>query len=156
MRFVLLDRVTELVPGKKISSVKALSLAEEYLGDHFPSFPVLPGVMIIEAMVQTAAMLVHVTNDFSHSMVILHEVRNVKYKSFVKPGNLLEIAIEAKSIDSGSSSFIGCGTVGGVPMVEGRFKLRHFNLADSDETLAGVDAKIISEMKNRARLVGAQ
>ena len=83
MRFILLDNVTEIIPGQKIQAVKALSLAEEYLGDHFPNFPVLPGVLILEAMVQTAAMLVRVTNDFSHSMIVLSEARNVKYRSFV-------------------------------------------------------------------------
>ena len=113
MRFVLLDKVTELVPGQKIVAVKALSLAEEYLGDHFPTFPVLPGVMMIEALVQTAAMLVRVTNDFSHSMVVLQEARNVKYKSFVKPGNLLTISVTAKSIGDEGSSFQGAGTVDG-------------------------------------------
>lgn len=155
MRFILLDKVTELVPGKKITAIKALSLAEEYLADHFPTFPVLPGVMMIEALIQTAAMLVRVTNDFSQSMIVLEETRNVKYKSFVKPGNLLTISIEAKSIDANSSSFVGKAHVGDQTMVEGRFKLKHYNLADSDASMAGVDARIIKEMKSRAQLVGA-
>ena len=155
MRFILLDKVTELVPGQKISAVKSLSLAEEYLADHFPNFPVLPGVLIIEAMVQTAAMLVRVTNNFSHSMIVLSEARNVKYKSFVKPGNVLRISIEAKKIDAQSSSFIGSAYVGDQPMVEARLKLRHFNLADEDPSLADRDERIIQEMKNRGQLVGA-
>ena len=155
MRFILLDKVTELVPGQKIVAVKALSLAEEYLGDHFPTFPVLPGVMMIEALVQTAAMLVRVTNNFSHSMVVLQEARNVKYKSFVKPGNLLTIRVDAKSIGDEGSSFQGSGTVDGTPMVDARFTLRHFNLAQAKPEMAGVDERLIAEMKSRAALVGA-
>ena len=58
MRFILLDRVRELEAGKRIVAEKALSLAEEYLADHFPTFPVLPGVLMVEALVQSAAMLV--------------------------------------------------------------------------------------------------
>ena len=155
MKFILLDRVTRLEPGRSIEAVKALSLAEEYLGDHFPEFPVLPGVMMIEALVQTAAMLVRVTNNFDKSMVVLEEARNVKYKSFVKPGHVLQMSLEAKSITAESSSFIGEAHVEGQPMVEARLKLRHFNLAQQDPSLAGVDQRLIAEMRRRAVLVGA-
>lgn len=155
MRFILLDKVTELVPGKRIRAVKCVSLAEEYLADHFPKFPVLPGVMMIEALVQTAAMLVRVTNNFEQSMIVLHEARNVKYKSFVKPGNQLEITVDAKSISADKSSFIGKAQIDGKIMVEARFKLKHFNLADQEKRLARADARIIAEMKERAELVGA-
>jgi len=155
VRFILLDKVTEIIPGQKIEAVKALSLAEEYLGDHFPNFPVLPGVLILEAMVQTAAMLVRVTNDFSHSMIVLSEARNIKYRSFVKPGNVLRVKLEALTIDETSSSFKAWAYVDKTLMVDARLKLRHFNLADNDKSLASVDAGIIKEMKSRAQLVGA-
>jgi len=155
VKFILLDKVTDLVPGQKVEAVKALSLAEEYLGDHFPSFPVLPGVMMIEALVQTAAMLVRVTNGFDKSMVILQEARNVKYKSFVKPGNVLRMSVTAKTIERESSSFLAEGHIGDQPMVEARLKLRHFNLSDTDANLRVVDERLILEMKRRAQLVGA-
>jgi 3-hydroxyacyl-[acyl-carrier-protein] dehydratase len=155
LKFILLDRVTECVPGKRIRAVKALTLAEEYLGDHFPTFPVLPGVMMIEAMVQTAAMLVRLTNDFAQSMVVLSEARNVKYKSFIKPGNIMNIAIDARSIGAGESDFSGTVHIGDQLMVEARLKLRHYNLADAEPALAETDARIIQAMKHRAQLVGA-
>ena len=154
MRFILLDKITDLVPGENISAIKSLSLAEEYLSDHFPGFPVLPGVLMIEALVQTAAMLVRVTNDFAHSIVVLSEARNVKYKSFVKPGNVLRMELEAKKIDDQSSSFIGAAYVEDQPMMEARLKLRHFNLAENDPEMAELDARIIQEMKNQAQLLG--
>ena len=50
MRFSLLDRVTAIEPGRSITAVKAVTLSEEYLADHFPRFPVLPGVLMLEAM----------------------------------------------------------------------------------------------------------
>lgn len=153
MKFVLIDKITEFEAGKSLKAVKSVSLAEEYLADHFPDFPVLPGVMMIEALTQAAAMLVHGTNNFSHSMVVLQEVKNAKYKSFVKPGNSLEISITAKSIDSDSSSFVAEGTCDGKSMVEARIKLRHFNLADQDSALADVDEKMKSEFKKRFSLM---
>ncbi|MBN1766662.1 MAG: beta-hydroxyacyl-ACP dehydratase [Sedimentisphaerales bacterium] len=155
MRFILLDKVTELVPGEKISSVKNLSLAEEYLADHFPGFPVLPGVLILEAMVETSAMLVRVTNNFAQSMIVLSEARNVKYKSFVKPGYTMQVAMEAKSISQTSSSFTGTAFVDDQEIVSARIKLRHYNLSDGDQSMSAIDNRIIVEMKNRAQLVGA-
>ena len=155
MRFILLDKVVELVPGKKITAIKALSLAEEYLADHFPRFPVMPGVLMIEAMVQTAAMLVRITNDFAQSIIVLSEARNVKYKNFVKPGDILRLSLEAKVINQQNSSFIAAAFIDDKPAVEARLKLRHFNLAEDDRSLIEFDKKITQEMKNRAQLVGA-
>lgn len=155
MRFILLDKVTELVVAQRITTVKALSLAEEYLADHFATFPVLPGVLMIEALVQSAGILVHVTNDFRQSIIVLQEARNVKYKSFVKPGNILRMELTARSIDEQSSSFLAAGFVDDRPVVEGRFQLRHFNLADENEKWAQTDEKIRQEMRYRARLLGA-
>jgi len=154
VRFILLDRVTEIIPGRKISTLKNLSLAEEYLADHFPAFPVLPGVLMIEALVQSAALLVRVTSDFAHSMIVLSQARNVKYKSFVKPGNTLSLFVEAKSIDEKESSFAGRACLGQQEMVTARFQLRHFNLADDDKTMASLDKHIIDVMKNQAQLLG--
>ena len=95
MRFYLTDRVLELKNGKRIVAVKNLSLAEEYLQDHFPSYPVLPGVLMFEAMIQAAAWLQRVTTDFAQSMVVLQEARNVKYGSFFKPGTQIH-AVDTK------------------------------------------------------------
>jgi len=71
MRFTLLDRITDIDPGKSITAVKAVSLSEEYLGDHFPRFPVLPGVFMLEAMTQAAAWTIRLGEDFAHSIVVL-------------------------------------------------------------------------------------
>src|SRR6185436_13561856 len=107
MKFILIDRITELVPGERITAVKALSLAEEYLADHFPRFPVMPGVLMIEALVQTSAWLVRATQDFANSMVLLAEAKNVTYKSFVSPGQVFEVSVEAKEIKPQISRFVG-------------------------------------------------
>ena len=95
MRFTLLDKITELEPGKKLVAVKNLSLAEEYLADHFPGFPVMPGVFMLEAMTQAAAWLIRGSEDFAHSMVTLKEARNVKYASFVEPGQTMVVTVES-------------------------------------------------------------
>ena len=55
MRFILIDKVVSLEPGKEIKAVKSVSLAEEYLADHFPAFPVLPGVLLLEGLIESAS-----------------------------------------------------------------------------------------------------
>src|SRR5271168_1212794 len=100
MRFTLLDRIIELEPGAKITAVKNLSLAEEYLADHFPGFPVMPGVLMLEAMTQASAWLVRASEDFAHSVVLLKEARNVKYANFVEPGQTLHVTAEIVEQDA--------------------------------------------------------
>jgi len=83
MRFILIDKVVSLEAGEQIKAVKNVSLSEEYLADHFPTFPVLPGVLLLEGLIESASWLVRQTENFAHSMILLEQARNVKYKSFL-------------------------------------------------------------------------
>jgi len=153
MRFILIDKIVSLEAGREIKAVKNVSLAEEYLADHFPAFPVLPGVLLLEGLVESASWLVRETENFAHSMVLLKEARNVKYRSFLEPGSRIEYTVTAKTIEESISSFDGFGSSDGERIVEAKFALRHFNLADEDSTMAAVDAKIIENMKQRWELL---
>ena len=153
MRFILIDKVVSLETGKQIKAVKNVSLAEEYLSDHFPTFPVLPGVFLLEGLIESASWLVRKTQNFAHSMILLEQARNVKYKSFLAPGSWIEYTIEAKTIEENISSFTGFGSSQGERIVEAKFGLRHFNLADENSAMAGIDATIIENMKNRWKLL---
>jgi len=156
VKFILIDKIVSLEEGRKLTAVKSVSLAEEYLGDHFPMFPVLPGVLLLEGLVESAAWLVRATEHFGHSMVLLAEARNVKYKSFLAPGSQIEYTVEARTIEESVSSFAGCGVADGQKIVEARFGLRHFNLADRNPALAAVDAQIVAQLKNRYHLLSQQ
>src|SRR5271165_2415687 len=105
MRFVLIDRINELQPGKSLIAVKNLSLAEEYLADHFPGFPVMPGVLMLEALTQAGAWLVRDLEDFAHSVIVLKQSRNIKYGSFVEPGRQLQLKVELIAHDERESTF---------------------------------------------------
>ena len=153
MKFILIDKITELNSGKNIKTVKSVSLAEEYLGDHFPVFPVLPGVLLLEGLIESASWLVREHENFAHSMILLEQAKNVKYKSFAAPGMQITYSVEAKSIDENVSSFKGVGTCGDENIVEARIVLRHFNLAEENPMLASQDTKIIESMKARFKLL---
>ena len=153
MRFILIDKIVSLELGSQIKAVKNLSLAEEYLADHFPTFPVLPGVLLLEGLIESASWLVRQGENFAHSMILLEQARNVKYKSFLAPGAQIEYTVEAKAIEENISSFTGFGSSQGQRIVEARFGLRHFNLADKNSAMAAVDAQIIENMKNIWKLL---
>jgi 3-hydroxyacyl-[acyl-carrier-protein] dehydratase len=154
MRFVLVDRILELVPGQSIVTEKALTLAEEYLGDHFPSFPVMPGVLMVEAMVQSAAWLVRASTDFAASIIVLKQARNISYKSFVPPGQILTVNVQARNITQAASEFVGQGRTGERQVVKARFALTHSNLAEQDPALADVDRRVIQRQRELFGLLG--
>src|SRR6266478_4732180 len=95
MRFHLIDRILEVEPGKRIRMVKNLTLGEEYLADHFPTFPVMPGVLMLETLVEAAAWLLRLSDDYKHSVIVLREARNGKYGHFMEPGKRMEVTVEA-------------------------------------------------------------
>jgi 3-hydroxyacyl-[acyl-carrier-protein] dehydratase len=146
MRFHLVDKILELTPGQRIVTAKNLTLGEEYLADHFPSFPVLPGVLMLEAFTQSAAWLVRATGDFQQSIIVLREVKTIKYGSFLEPGQTMKITVEAQgAMDPAAESFSfkGSGERDGTSIFNGRIVLARYNLADRQPALAAVDQQII-------------
>jgi len=139
MRFVLLDRILELTPGQSITAVKNLSLAEEYLADHFPGFPVMPGVLMLEALIQAGAWVVRTGEDFANSTVLLKETRAVRYNNFVAPGMTLRLEMKLKKKTDRLWDFQGTGTVDGNSAVSARVLLESFNLADRNPELVNAD-----------------
>lgn len=108
MKFILLDDILEQTPDR-IVVLKQVSLAEEYLADHFPTFPVLPGVLMIETMVQAARRML---GDRGDSRLVLGEVKALKFGSMVRPGETLEVeVILLKSLEDGSYACKGIGRV---------------------------------------------
>jgi len=106
MHFDLVDRVLELTDDRVVT-LKSVSLAEEYLQDHFPSFPVLPGVFMIEAMVQAARKLLTHRDD-ALARHVLGSVKALKYGTFVSPGKTMRITVTLhKDAGDGTYEFKG-------------------------------------------------
>lgn len=149
MKFSLVDALVSLESGKSITMIKQVSLAEEYLADHFPDFPVLPGVMMLEAAVQAAAWLVRDFDVFQHSLVVLREAKGIRYGTFVSPGNALRVHAEVVRISAGGSEFKIRGTVGQATAIQGRIELAHKNLADTHAELGGLDGVMIEQLRRQ-------
>lgn len=148
MRFCLLDRIVELEPGVRVKAVKKLRPEEDYLKDHFPRFPVMPGVLMLEAMYQASAWLVRQSEGFAHSVVILKEARNIKYADFVTPGKELVVTAEILKQDSSLTTLKTQGTIDGNIAVNGRLVLDRFNLAERYPQRRNTDPYLRTEMRS--------
>ena len=154
MRFTLVDRIVDVVPGESITATKSLTLNEDYLKDHFPRFAVMPGVLMLEAMNQTAAWLIRISEDFAHSMVLMTEARNVKFTDFVTPGQTLDLTAEIRKQDD-RSTWLNCeGKLEGNSAVKARLVMERFNLAqEHDESYGVVDANVIQKLRRKHELL---
>ena len=148
MRFILIDRITEINPGHSLTAVKNLSLAEEYLADHFPGFPVMPGVLMLEALTQASAWLIRDMEDFAHSIVVLKKAKTIKYGSFVEPGRQLQLKVTLVSHDDREATFKGEGSIEGQSMVKGQLTLNRFNLRERDPGLHTTDSSIVAGLRD--------
>ena len=90
MRFILLDRIVSMEPGRCIHAVKTLAKSEELFLDHFPGFPVVPGVLLLEMMAQASAKCLHAEEtDRGYSM--LGQVNSATFREWVRPGQIVDI-----------------------------------------------------------------
>lgn len=148
MRFSLIDRIVELTPGTRIAATKSLSLAEEYLADHFPRAPVIPGVLMLEGLIQASAWLIRAGEDFSHSTVTLREAKAVKYANFVEPGQVMLITAEVLDQGPRETRLKAQGAVQGEAAVSARLVMERYNQADSEPSLASQDAFMIQKLRD--------
>jgi 3-hydroxyacyl-[acyl-carrier-protein] dehydratase len=142
MRFWLLDTIRSYEPGERLTAVKNVALTEEYLADHFPEFPVLPGVFMLEAATQAGAWLLRLSENFAHSIIALKEAKNIKYADFVPPGHALEVEVSIIKQDERLATLKVGGRVGDRSTLSGRLMLERYNLADNDPNQRIIDEQL--------------
>jgi 3-hydroxyacyl-[acyl-carrier-protein] dehydratase len=153
MRFQLIDRILEVSAGKSLRAVKNLTLGEEYLADHFPTFPVMPGVLMLHALVEAGAWLLRIGDDFRYSVTVLREVKNIKYGNFMEPGRQLVLTVDLQERDGGLAILKGKGECEGQSTVSARLVLASYNLSDRNPRLADLDANLVRHLRSRYELL---
>ncbi len=153
MRFHLVDRILEVQPGRSLRAVKNLTLGEEYLADHFPTFPVMPGVLMLQALVEAGAWLLRATDDFRYSVIVLREAKGVKYGSFMEPGRQMSITVELTDHDGGAATMKGKGESDGQTTVSAKLTLARYNLRDRDPALQAVDEELVRKLRTQFALL---
>jgi 3-hydroxyacyl-[acyl-carrier-protein] dehydratase len=131
MRWIWIDKFIEFKSGRRAVALKNVTFAEEHLHDHFPGFPVMPECLMIEAMAQTAGILVGQAKDFQEK-VILAKIKKAVFFDFVKPGDTIKLEARIESIVSEAASTSGKITCEDRPIAEIDLMFSHI-----DRNLAG-------------------
>jgi len=147
MRFNLVDRILDVQPGKMIRTVKHLTLGEEYLADHFPTFPVMPGVLMLQTLVETCSWLWRITDEFRYSVILLREAKNVKYGQFMVPGRKMIVTAEWLGQEDDRATFKGKGETDGQQTVSARITLARYNLQERNPAWQSLDERIVNQLR---------
>ena len=122
--FLMVDRIVEMDPGKKIVGIKNVTINEPFFPGHFPGYPVMPGVLIIEAMAQVAGILGILTFDENDRNKITYftGIDNAKFRRPVVPGDQLRMELEVLDCKRGIWFFQGKAFVDGKLVAEAEVK----------------------------------
>jgi 3-hydroxyacyl-[acyl-carrier-protein] dehydratase len=119
--FLLVDRIDELEAGKRAVGVKNVSIGEPFFQGHFPDYPVMPGVLIVEALAQVGAVAMLAMPAYQGKIAFFAGLDNVRFKRQVKPGDVLRLEVELGQIRRNIGSGSGTATVNGEIAVKGDF-----------------------------------
>ena len=120
---LLVDRVASLVPSQSIHAIKAVSMNEPFFQGHFPGRPIMPGVLIVEAMAQAAGVLVVDSLGLAYSgkLVYFMSIDGAKFRTPVEPGCLLDLHVEVTQMRGAVCKFAGRALIDGKLAAEANF-----------------------------------
>ena len=121
MRYLLIDHITEYKAGESIKGVKNVAMSEDFLEFHFPKNPIMPGVMLLEALTQLTGWLEAASSDFNNWFLI-NNVLKSNFYGFAFPGDQVELEVRLISEEDGNKTYEGSGTVKGKKKIRTEFQ----------------------------------
>ncbi|WP_334302891.1 3-hydroxyacyl-ACP dehydratase FabZ [[Clostridium] colinum] len=119
--FLLIDKVVEIEEGKKIVAIKNVTMNEQFFQGHFPVEPVMPGVLIIEAMAQAGACAILSMDEYKGKIAYFGAINNAKFRDKVVPGDTLRLEVELLKLKKVAGIGKGIAYVGDKKVAEAEF-----------------------------------
>ncbi len=144
MRYLLLDRITELSPPERAAAIKCVSLADDVFVDHFPGHPVMPGALMVEALAQLGGVLVEETmrrRGRPNLFAVLAMIDRARFREMARPGDRLELVAEGLAVSEDG------GRVRGLVHLDGRLA------TEAELTFAFVPVKSEKQMARRREVI---
>jgi 3-hydroxyacyl-[acyl-carrier-protein] dehydratase len=120
MRHFWLDRIVQLESGRRATGIKAVALSEEHFDAHFPANPVLPGVLLLEGLAQTAGVLIHQSTE-GRQLAVLVSIERARFLAFARPGDQVRLEAEMESLEGSVARVRGSALVGDRALASARF-----------------------------------
>jgi len=119
--FLLIDQIHELEPGKRAVGIKNVTANEPFFQGHFPKYPVMPGVLIVEAIAQVGSVTLLSLDEYTGRIALFAGINNVRFKRQVKPGDTLKLEVTLGQLRRNIGTGTGIATVDGVIACKGEF-----------------------------------
>lgn len=133
MRYLLIDHITEWEADKRIKGIKNVAMSEDFLEFHFRSQPIMPGVLLLEALTQLAGWLTAASSGFE-SWIAIRQVRKCMFYGFALPGDQVELEVDYMAdVTPGVKLYLGTGKVGGKKKITAEFEGQITPLAELEK-----------------------
>jgi len=133
MRYFLIDHITEWKSGELIKGLKNVAMSEDFLEFHFPKNPIMPGVLLLEALAQLAGWLEAASSDFQR-WILINKVRKCNFYSFALPGDQVELEVRQISYEgSDIKVYSGTGMVNGKKKIRAEFEGEVIQLSEIED-----------------------
>ena len=152
MRFQMIDQILEMIPGEKIVGIKCVTRSEDFLEHHFAGYPVMPGVLIIEAMAQFSGYLLSKTKQTKgeYVLAVLSIVEKAKFSTMARPGDQLTIVAKIDTEKDDSASVIATASIGDKKIVQAKLVFTFFHIqGESNEEKHKIQHEMFSWIEER-------
>ncbi len=142
MRYLLVDKIIHWEKDKSAVGIKNVTMSEDFLADHFPRNPVMPGALIVEGMIQLGSWLVVASKEFEYRGIV-QSVTKAKFRKVVRPGDQIVLKVELKGWQEKMASFHGEAVVNEDVAASADFELRLVELDSLEDPVEARDLFLV-------------